>query len=600
MPGRIVVSVLMAVSLTTRLDAQRSPTHEFRGAWIATVRHLDWPEPGTSPAEQMDMLTLMLDRMQDIGINVVFFQVRTECDALYPSSLEPWSYWLTGEQGRKPEPFFDPLQFAVEEAHKRGMELHAWFNPYRADRGSPYPKAVSHVTRTHPEWILPFGGLRILDPGRVAVREYVIRIVMDVVRRYDVDGIHFDDYFYPYPTLARRFANEDSTTFSEEGRGFTDVGDWRRSNVDLLIAQLADSIRSEKPGIKFGISPFGIRRPGQPFGINGMDSVDQIWADPLAWVWAGTVDYLVPQLYWPIGGAQDYRKLVRWWAAHTGEVHLYTGNALHRTDAGTFSGTLFAPDEIPSQLRYNRGVPDVLGAVFFRAQSITHKYSYNIAEVLTKDFFRYPALPPPMEWKSSNPPAIPQNLRSEWTSANDLTLRWDPIPGARRYAVYRVQADSTLIKDSASQGSSDLLAVTGVPVFADRPPAAPRAYGYYVRAVGYNSAESEPSSMVSEFGRVLPANFGPHEALGAFPSPFVTETEIYFSVANTGPVTMRIYDVYGMPVATLVEGAVKSPGVYSYSWDGSATDGQKVSRGIYTVVVEQAAGSAEVVAGRVR
>ncbi len=599
--GRTLTVLVAVLSIATQLAAQPSvPKYEFRGAWIATVRHLDWPSPGMSPADQMAMLTMMLDRLKDAGINAVFFQVRSESDAMYDSPLEPWSYWLTGEQGRGPDPYYDPLHFAVEEAHERGIELHAWFNPYRADRGSSYAKAASHVTRTHPEWILPFGSLRILDPGRAAVRDHLVGVIMDVVRRYDIDGVHFDDYFYPYPTLTRRFSNEDSVTFSEESRGVTDLNDWRRSNVDLLIAQLADSIRAEKPDIKFGISPFGIRRPGQPFGINGMDAVNQIWADPLAWVKAGTVDYLVPQLYWPFGGAQDYGKLVRWWADYTGGVHLYTGNALHRTDSGTFSRMLFSPEEIPNQLRYNRSISNVLGAVFFRAQSITHFYSYGIVEVLTQDLYRNAVLTPPMEWKVSTPPAIPQNLRSEWSSAAQVILRWDPVPDARRYAVYRMRGDGDLFPGEAVQRLAHLLVVTGTPGFTDRPAAVAGPYYYYVRAVGYNSQESGPSNIVSEFGRALPEGLSLHGGLGVDPRPSRSATDIYFSVTKTGPVAVRIYDIFGMPVRALAEGAVKSPGTYAYRWNGTGASGHEVSRGIYLVIVDQGGQTATAIVGLVR
>ena len=584
-----MAAVPLALFFAGNVNAQSLPLpkYEFRGAWIATVRHLDWPDPATNSAEQIALLKQMLDGLQVAGINAVFFQIRSESDAMYESSIEPWSYWLTGEQGRGPEPYYDPLSLAIEEAHKRGMELHAWFNPYRADRGSPYPKAQSHVTHLHPGWILPFENLRILDPGKAAVRNHVVSVVMDVVRRYDIDGVHFDDYFYPYPTLTTRFSNEDSVTFSEEPRGFVDLGDWRRSNVDLLIAQLADSIRAEKTDIKFGISPFGIRRTGQPFGISGMDAVDQIWADPLAWVEARTVDYLVPQLYWPFGRAQDYAKLARWWADNIGEVHLYTGNALHRTDANTYSATLFGPEEIPNQLRLNRSISEILGAVFFRARNVSHFHSHGIVEVLREDLYRHVALTPPMKWKSSSPPPTPQNLQLQWISDEDLTLQWDPVPDTRRYVVYRVQSNGVPDATTASQYSSHILAVTGESSASDRPPAAHGPYHYFVQSVGHNSAESGPSTTVSVFGRALPEGVDLQRGIAAFPNPSRTETAISFIVDTAGPVTLQVTDMFGRPIRLLADRTVKSPGVYAYPWDGSDAGGRNARRGIYTVQLQR-------------
>ena len=327
----------------------------------------------------------------------MFFQVRSACDAMYDSPLEPWSYWLTGRQGAAPDPWYDPLAFAVREAHRRGMEIHAWFNPYRAQASSTYEPSADHVTRTRPEWVLEFGDLRVLDPGRAAVRDHVTGVVMDVARRYDIDGVHFDDYFYPYPP--NQIGTEDAATFAEESRGFTSLSDWRRDNVDLFIAQVADSLRALKPALKFGVSPFGIWKNGVPEGIRGLDAYDVIFADPTAWLAAGSVDYLVPQLYWPFGGPQDYGSLASWWAEQVGGRHLYTGHGLYRAESETYSGELFSPDEIPAQVRFNRDSPTILGSVFFRARNITHHHSQGIVEVLKADLYRHPALTPPMAWK---------------------------------------------------------------------------------------------------------------------------------------------------------------------------------------------------------
>ncbi|MGH7451691.1 MAG: glycoside hydrolase family 10 protein, partial [bacterium] len=300
-----LLPIILTISFITPINTfatDNPPKREFRGAWIATVINLDWPStPGLAPGTQRGELMRLLDELQAAGINAVMFQVRSECDAMYASTIEPWSYWLTGGQGRAPSPFYDPLQFAVQEAHKRGMELHAWLNPYRSVReiGS-YANAANHVSVQHPEWLFRAGNTRVLDPGLPMVRAYVTSVVMDVVNRYDVDGIHFDDYFYPYPP--DQISNQDDATFANYSRGFTNRGDWRRDNVNLLIKMIHDSIQVVKPYVKFGISPFGIWRNGIPTGITGLDAYNTIYCDALAWLQQQTIDYLTPQLYWPFGG----------------------------------------------------------------------------------------------------------------------------------------------------------------------------------------------------------------------------------------------------------------------------------------------------------
>jgi uncharacterized lipoprotein YddW (UPF0748 family) len=307
--------------------AQISPKREFRGAWIATVTNLDWPTSRSSTtAEQQDQLITILNSLKAAGINAVVFQVRTECDALYNSSIDPWSYWLTGAQGTAPNPPYDPLEFAVAEAHKRGMEIHAWFNPYRAVRNvsGAYTQAANHVSVIHPDWMLyfPGGNQKIVNPGLPQVRGYVASVVADIVRRYDVDGVHADDYFYPYPASPfPGITNEDTAAFSAYPNGFTNIKDWRRDNVNRLLQQIHDSIQVIKPHVKFGMSPFGIWRNGVPPGIFGLDAYDQIYADAIAWLHDQSIDYLTPQLYWAFGGGTDYGLLQDWnelWRRNSG------------------------------------------------------------------------------------------------------------------------------------------------------------------------------------------------------------------------------------------------------------------------------------------
>ncbi len=577
--------VLLQLCAARPLASQPAPMpkHEFRGAWIATVANIDWPVQTDTPDRQKALLVYMLDALKDAGINAVFFQVRSECDAMYDSQLEPWSYWLAGEQGRSPDPWYDPLAFAVEEAHKRGLELHAWFNPYRAYRGSGYLTSPEHVVQTHPEWILEFGDLLILDPGRAAVRDYVTNVVMDVVRRYDIDGVHMDDYFYPYPP--DEISTEDSLTFAEESRGFSNISEWRRDNVNALVAQLADSIRAAKPAVKFGISPFGIWRDGVPLGIRGMDAFESIYADPLAWIDAGSVDYLIPQLYWPFGGAQDYGKLAPWWSYQVQSRHLYIGQALHRTESRSFSGTPFTPEEIPAQLRLNRRTENILGNVFFRARNITHLSSHGIVQRLKTDFYRHPALTPPMAWKTASEPGIPKSLQAHWTAGGELALSWEPGSGASRYAVYRTVSEVPPDVDAAARQAQNLLAVTGETAWTDRPDLASDPYYYFVRSVGDNSLESGPSNTVSVLGRE-PASAESRSALAVATNrnPVAGgEARITLSLDETAIVSLRIHGKLGQVERTLVDGKIMGPGSYSYSWDGTDDEGVRLDRSVYIV-----------------
>ena len=289
----IKVAILLLLFGFSAGMAQESdiPKYEFRGAWVATVLGLDWP-PFSHSSIQQEQLIVMLDSLKGAGINAVLFQVRSEADAMYESDIEPWSYWLTEHQGSAPNPYFDPLQLAIEEAHKRGMELHAWFNPYRVNRGSGYANADNHVSKTHPDWLLEFGAIQTLDPGLPEVRDHIVRVISDVATTYDIDGVHFDDYFYPYPP--GNIQHEDAFTFAVHDRGFTDVGDWRRDNVNLLVQAISDTLREIRPSVKFGISPFGIWKDGVPSGIVGLDAYNVIYADAVAWLNAESIDYLTP------------------------------------------------------------------------------------------------------------------------------------------------------------------------------------------------------------------------------------------------------------------------------------------------------------------
>ncbi len=417
------------------------PKRELRGAWIATVANIDWPSSKNSTSgEKIKELVEIFERLSGSGINAVFFQIRTECDALYESNLEPWSYWLTGEQGKEPDPFFDPLKFAIAEAHKYGMEFHAWLNPYRAvKRVGEYVQSGNHITITHPEWILSFpgteGNYEMLDPGIPAVRNYITGIVTDIVRRYDIDGIHFDDYFYPY---APKVSNEDSVTFVYYGKKFHDIEDWRRDNINLMVAQVYDSLNSINPKIKFGISPFGIIE-NKYAGTSGFESYSVLYGDPLNWIKHKSVDYLIPQIYWEIGDRRaDFAKLLPWWASIANNINLYTGLYASRFVDPNYEGD---KSEIGNQIRMIRNTINTHGMVFFSSKTITRNFS-GFADSLKQTYYKYPALIPSMIWKDSIPPETPVNLmvRGDFASRE---ITWD-IPNsasdgdtAVRFIIYR-------------------------------------------------------------------------------------------------------------------------------------------------------------------
>jgi uncharacterized lipoprotein YddW (UPF0748 family) len=458
----LVIALLFLQTLII-VGQSSNPKREFRGTWIASVANIDWPSGTGQSVETLKRnLTDLLDAIKDANLNAVFFQIRPECDALYKSNIEPWSYWLTGTQGLAPAGDFDPLQFAIDEAHKRGLELHAWLNPYRARyAGGTYSRAANHVTNLHPDWILKFGNLYILNPGLPEVRDYNVRVVADIVSRYDVDGIHFDDYFYPYPpdNMTANVTNNalDDKAFQDDPRGFTNKNDWRRDNVDIQMKAISDTIHALNPKIKFGISPFGIWKNGVPSGITGMDAYSAIYADPMAWLKQKSVDYLIPQLYWRIGGSQDYLKLMPWWADSTKkyERHYYTGNIF-----GSYAAT-----ELPNQLKANRSNSKTDGMVLFSAKHIPGN-SLNFADSLKARYFSNPALIPNMNWKDQVKPNVPSGLRwDKLAGVRGDGLIWN-IPSAASdgetafmYAVYKFISSS--VQPSDLENSSNLYNIVG-------------------------------------------------------------------------------------------------------------------------------------------
>ncbi|MDA3860565.1 MAG: family 10 glycosylhydrolase [Melioribacteraceae bacterium] len=414
-----IVLLLFIILVGNTFSQNQNPKRELRGAWIATVVNIDWPLGKENSTEiQKQNLINQLDSLAAAGMNAVFFQVRTECDAFYKSNFEPWSHWLTGEQGKAPSPFYDPLQFAIEESHKRGMELHAWFNPYRAVRDTAlYSPDENHVSVKHPEWIITSLKFKMLDPGLPEVRKHVLNVMDDVLVNYDIDGIHFDDYFYPY---GPKISNEDSLTFYNHSRGITNIDDWRRDNINLLMKEIYEIVKAKKAHVKFGISPFGIVR-NEYANTNGFNSFDIIYCDPLNWLDNKIVDYITPQVYWEIGHEKaDYAKLVPWWSTIKTDRHLYIGQYSSRMAAPDYKGK---KSELGDQIRLNRSYPNVLGSVYFSAKSITRNWS-GLADSMKNDWYKNIALPPTMEWIDSTPPIKPENVHIVETKSG-LLIDWN-------------------------------------------------------------------------------------------------------------------------------------------------------------------------------
>ncbi len=377
---------------------------EFRAAWVATVANIDWPsKQGLTSAQQKSEMVAIMDKAAALNLNAIVLQVRPACDAMYKSSLEPWSEYLTGAMGRAPEPFYDPLELAVHEAHKRGIELHAWFNPYRAHHTTGKSAISSnHISKTHPSLVKSYGRYLWLDPGEEAVQNHSIRVVMDVLNRYDIDGVHFDDYFYPYKEKDGTgqyvdFPDEPSWRKYVKGGGVRNREDWRRENVNSFIQRLYKAIKSKKKWVKFGISPFGIWRPGNPPQIKGYDQYDMLYADARKWLNYGWVDYWTPQLYWRIDPPeQSYPALLKWWVdENTMHRNIWPGNYTSRVGEG--GANSWPAIEILNQIKRTRAQPGATGNVHFSMKTLMLNRG-GIAEALKSTVYASPALVPASPW----------------------------------------------------------------------------------------------------------------------------------------------------------------------------------------------------------
>lgn len=383
---------------------------EMRAAWIATVDNIDWPsEPGLPVAEQKAELLALLDRAKQLNLNAVIFQVRPAADALYESFLEPWSEFLTGTQGQAPEPYYDPLAFAIEEAHRRGLELHAWFNPFRAYHfAAESDFANSHIKNTNPDLVLEYGRYWWLDPGRPEAQKHSLNVILDVAKNYDIDGVHLDDYFYPYAEKDARGQNipfPDTTSYRQytEQNGPIDRGDWRRQNINRFVKNIYEKLKEVKPHVRFGISPFGIWRPGHPSQIEGYDAYANIYADARKWIREGWIDYLSPQLYWPVDQKlQSFPVLLEWWQQQNRfDRHMWPGLYTSRV------GNSWEAGEISRQIERTRQQLGATGNIHFSMKALMQNYD-NIADELLTGKYERPALVPATTWISDKKPQQPE------------------------------------------------------------------------------------------------------------------------------------------------------------------------------------------------
>ena len=478
------------------------PKYEFRGVWIATVNNIDWPTGGVSdPAIQKADYIRLLDMHQRNGMNAMIVQVRPAADAFYPSPYEPWSEWLTGTQGKPPSPYYDPLQFMIEETHKRGMEFHAWLNPYRAIHninGSSI--ASNHITRIHPEWFLTYGDKKYFDPGNKEAQKFVVTVVRDIVKRYDVDAIHMDDYFYPYRIPGKEFP--DAESYAKSGSKLN-KDDWRRSNTDSIIEALSIVIKQEKKLCRFGISPFSVWRNNDKDPLRGSDSrggqtnYDDLYADILLWLQKRWIDYVTPQLYLEIGHPKvDYVKMLDWWSRNSYGRHIYIGHGIYR--AGGKEAAWNNPAQLPDQIKLLRRYPNVQGSIYFSSKSFSRNPNgWN--DSLQNNYYRYPALLPPMRWISNEkpwPPIVERSITND--SVIQLVVKPDPRNhiDIKYYVVYQYATDS----HSETFGN--------VPKYISRFVTMPAgfqmtevlspqhfSYRYVITAVGKNNNESDLSEI---------------------------------------------------------------------------------------------------------
>ena len=551
----ILVSALLIFQISIAQCIQNAefndanPKRDLRGVFLTSVYNLDWPTSRTAtPAVQQAELIIILENLKTNGYNTVFLQVRPECDALYSSTLEPWSYRLTGTQGLAPNPLWDPLDFAITEAHNRGLDLHAWINPYRVRASTAeYTSAANSILNTQPSWILTASNnanLKILNPGLPAVQDYITSVVQDISTRYNIDGIHLDDYFYPNAGMT---TNQDNQTYIDNNpTNIATIEDWRRNNVNIMIGKVYDAIQvintNQSKNIIFGVSPFGIWKSGTPTGIVGNSSFSALFCDPIAWLNAGKVDYLAPQLYWKITGSQDYIALSKWWndQVKARNKQLYLSQGYYKmTDASNWAGT-----EIQNQIIQNRAanMDASFGQIAYRYLQIKNN-DKTINTILNSAQYQYKSFAPPIAGKDDVCPNIPPNIRFE-----GLNIKWDtPIAASDgdmpvKYVIYAFDNASEAITNQ-DDGSKIIDIVAGNQLTVTQNQIDTKHF--VVSSLDKNNNEN------GNFGQTLDLTnkyFDDNVELSIYPNPFFEQFTIENNMQYFGKVAISLYDLSGKSV----------------------------------------------------
>jgi len=445
--------------------SQESNKREFRGVWIATVENIDWPSSkNLSTEKQKEEILILLDNFKSLNFNAIIFQIRPSADAFYNSKYEPWSAYLSGTNDKAPIPYYDPLAFIIEETHKRGMEFHAWLNPYRAIvKYKEFQSNPFRLTYEKPEWFINYGDNKYFNPGLPKVREYTNKIVADIVQNYDVDAIHFDDYFYPYKIKDEPFPDENS--FKEFGGDYypNRIDDWRRNNVNIIIEELFTTIKTIKPWVQFGISPFGVWRniSDDPNGSNtdaGQTNYDDLYADILLWLENDWLDYVLPQAYWRIGHKKaDYSTIVNWWSKNNYGTNLYIGQGMYRLDnkKNHRAWKKKNPTEIEKQLILNHQLSQIKGSAFFSAKSFL-KNPLGINQILKNNYYQNPILPPSTNHNKKFIPEPVSDAKISKLKTKKYRLSWESLPEnkekeAVKFIVYQLDKNENHVTFKSSR-----------------------------------------------------------------------------------------------------------------------------------------------------
>lgn len=493
----IFISFFLIIFNAPTFAQKTSPKRELRAAWIATVGNIDWPsKQGLTAQQQQQEFINHLNYLSSHGFNAVIVQVRPAADVFWESELEPWSRYLSGKQGQAPFPKYDPLEFMIKETHKRNMEFHAWFNPYRAlTNASSNPNPPSHPTKKHPDWIINYDNKAYFDPGNVQARQHIINVIMEAVSKYDIDAVHIDDYFYPYPVAGKTF--NDAATYTQYGNGIN-KGDWRRANVNTFIWQLSSNIKKEKPWVKFGVSPFGVWRniDKDPKGSNTRGATacyDDLYSDVLQWMDKKWVDYVTPQLYWEHGHrVAPYEVLLPWWKENTKYPQLFIGLGVYRMTNAAPGSKYFGPYEIIKQIEEGRK-QNVEGFVMYSMKSFS-KISNALGDSLKYNYFGNIAIPPAFKVGNTPNPSAP--LITGQKTTNGMLIKWqgsttNPLGGTQKYLIYKFKnTDKINLLQSAN-----IIALTSNKSYLDKEESS--GYKYIVTQVDRCWNESEASNIIS-------------------------------------------------------------------------------------------------------